>query len=229
MVVLRRHDSPKRGGRSTGDLFFDITRVIKRAGGETVPKLVDHDQRREEVAEAAWRVIGRDGLEGATLREIAREAGFTTGVIQHYFRDRDELIAFAARLISEQGAERLHGAIAAHPPGRERLKALLGVLVPPSLRAARVAVLLGVWARAATDPRHNRIYLAQYARLRALFRDEVAAARAAGALAADLDVEDAADRLIAFGDGLCMRAGLDPDRYPESRRNHLIEVVLDRL
>ena len=50
-----------------------------------MPKVVDHDERREDVAEAAWRVIGRDGLEGATLREISREAGFTTGVIQHYF------------------------------------------------------------------------------------------------------------------------------------------------
>jgi len=194
-----------------------------------MPKLVDHDLRREEVAEAAWRVIGRDGIEGATLREIAREAGFTTGVIQHYFRDRDELLAFAARLISEQGAARLQAAIAGHPPGRQRLQALLEVLVPKSLRAARVAVLLGFWARAATDPRHNAICLAQFARLRALFRDQVAAARAAGALRADLDIEDAADRLIAFGDGLCMRAGLDPDRYPEPRRRHLIGATLDSL
>ena len=83
-----------------------------------MPKLVDHDLRREEVAEAAWRVIGRDGIEGATLREIAREAGFTTGVIQHYFRDRDELLAFAARLISQQGSARLAEAIADHPAGR---------------------------------------------------------------------------------------------------------------
>ena len=194
-----------------------------------MPKLVDHDQRREEVAEAAWRVIGRDGLEGATLREIAREAGFTTGVIQHYFRDRDELLAFAARLISEQGAERLHAAIAAHPPGRARLRGLLEVLVPTSLRAARVAVLLGFWARAATDSRHNAIYLKQYARLRALFREQVVAAIASGALPSGLDPDDAADSLIAFGDGLCMRAGLDPERYPEVRRRHLIDRAIAAL
>jgi TetR/AcrR family transcriptional repressor of bet genes len=193
-----------------------------------VPKLVDHDQRREEVAEAAWRVIGRDGLEGATLREIAREAGFTTGVIQHYFRDRDELLAFAARLISEQAVERQKEAVRAHPPGRERLVALLEILVPPGMRAARVAVLLGFWARAATDPRHNAIYLKQYARLRALFREQVAAAMTAGALARG-DIDDMTDHLIAFGDGLCVRAGLDPERYPQARRRHLIEHALDAL
>ena len=193
-----------------------------------MPKLVDHDQRREEVAEAAWRVIGRDGLEGATLREIAREAGFTTGVIQHYFRDRDELLAFAARLISEQAVERQGEVLRAHPPGRERLIALLEILVPPGMRAARVAVLLGFWARAATDPRHNAIYLKQYARLRALCREQVAAAIAAGAIATG-DVDDISDNLIAFGDGLCMRAGLDPERYPQARRRHLIEHALDAL
>ena len=193
-----------------------------------MPKLVDNDQRREEVAEAAWRVIGRDGLEGATLREIAREAGFTTGVIQHYFRDRDELLAFAARLISEQAVERQKEAVRAHPPGRERLVALLEILVPPGMRAARVAVLLGFWARAATDPRHNAIYLKQYARLRALFREQVAAAMIAGALARG-DIDDMTDHLIAFGDGLCVRAGLDPERYPQARRRHLIEHALDAL
>ncbi len=194
-----------------------------------MPKLVDHDERREEVAEAAWRVIGRDGLDGATLREIAREAGFTTGVIQHYFRDRDELLAFAARLISDQSHERLQAAIAEHPPGRARLVALIEVLVPVNLRAARVAVLLAFWARAATDGRHNTIYLKQYARLRAIFRAEVGAAIEAGALARASDIDDATDRLIAFGDGLCMRAGLDPERYPEPRRRHLIDQMLASL
>lgn len=194
-----------------------------------MPKLVDHDLRREEVAEAAWRVIGRDGIEGATLREIAREAGFTTGVIQHYFRDRDELLAFAARLISQQGSERLAEAIAAHPAGRERLRVLLGILVPSCLRAARVAVLLGFWARAATDPRHNAIYLKQYARLRAVFREQVALAAASGAVAPGSDIDDVTDRLIAFGDGLCMRAGLDPERYPEPRRRQLIDSLLAAL
>jgi len=194
-----------------------------------MPKLVDHDQRREEVAEAAWRVIGRDGLEGATLREIAREAGFTTGVIQHYFRDRDELLAFAASLISEQSAQRLQVAIADHPVGRARLTALLEVLVPANLRAARVAVLLGFWARAATDPRHNGIYLKQYARLRAVFRAQIGAAVEAGVLARTTDIDDATDHCIAFGDGLCMRAGLDPERYPEPRRRHLIDQMLGTL
>jgi AcrR family transcriptional regulator len=44
--------------------------------------------RREEVLMHARRVIMRDGLEATSLRRIAREGGFTTGVLTHYFADK---------------------------------------------------------------------------------------------------------------------------------------------
>ncbi|MBA4102389.1 MAG: TetR/AcrR family transcriptional regulator, partial [Arthrobacter sp.] len=36
-----------------------------------MPKIVDHDERRLELVDATWRIIARQGLEGATMREIA--------------------------------------------------------------------------------------------------------------------------------------------------------------
>jgi AcrR family transcriptional regulator len=51
--------------------------------------------RRDQIADAAWQVIRQVGLRRATLREIARGAGFTTGVIGHYFASRDELLGYA--------------------------------------------------------------------------------------------------------------------------------------
>lgn len=50
-----------------------------------MPKIVDHDQRRRELAEAAWKVITEVGIDGATTREIARASGYSTGVLAHYF------------------------------------------------------------------------------------------------------------------------------------------------
>jgi AcrR family transcriptional regulator len=51
--------------------------------------------RRLEVTEAAWRVIAREGLDRASMRAIAQELGASTGVVTHYFRDKDELTLFA--------------------------------------------------------------------------------------------------------------------------------------
>lgn len=46
-----------------------------------------HHERREQIAEAAWRVIQREGIAKVNLREIAREGGYTTGVLSRYFRE----------------------------------------------------------------------------------------------------------------------------------------------
>jgi AcrR family transcriptional regulator len=46
-----------------------------------MPKIVDWDARRDEILSATWRVIVRDGIAGATVRAIAREAGCSPGIL----------------------------------------------------------------------------------------------------------------------------------------------------
>ena len=77
-----------------------------------MPRVVDHEERREAIAEATWRVIERAGPDGANMREIAREAGYTTGVVTHYFRDKRELMAFAFGLMVDRSMARVVGAAA---------------------------------------------------------------------------------------------------------------------
>ena len=46
-----------------------------------MPKVVDHAARREEIVDALLRVAERDGLDGVSLRAVAREGGWSTGVL----------------------------------------------------------------------------------------------------------------------------------------------------
>ena len=57
-----------------------------------MPRVVDIEQRRTELTDATARVIARSGLEAATMREIAAEAGWTTGALTHYFTDKHDLL-----------------------------------------------------------------------------------------------------------------------------------------
>ena len=50
-----------------------------------MPKIVDHERRRAEIVQTTWRVIARRGLDGATLREVAAEAGYANGALKPYF------------------------------------------------------------------------------------------------------------------------------------------------
>lgn len=72
-----------------------------------MPKLVDHEIRKLDVAEAAARVVAERGIENATIRTIARRAGLSTGALAHYFDGKDELMAHALRWATERMADRL--------------------------------------------------------------------------------------------------------------------------
>src|ERR1700683_1482597 len=72
-----------------------------------VPKEVDHDARRRELADAASRVIARNGLSATTLAQVAEEAGWSIGFIRYYFPNKDELIASALWRVGERVDERI--------------------------------------------------------------------------------------------------------------------------
>jgi len=62
------------------------------------PKVVE--DRREQIAEAAMRVFAQKGYMRATNKDIAREAGITTGLIYHYFDSKEALLKAIVELRS---------------------------------------------------------------------------------------------------------------------------------
>ncbi|WP_291797205.1 TetR/AcrR family transcriptional regulator [Brevibacterium sp.] len=60
-----------------------------------MPKIIDHDERRDEFAEAVCRLIVREGAANVTTRQIAAEAGYSTGILAHYFADKSEVMKYA--------------------------------------------------------------------------------------------------------------------------------------
>ena len=72
-----------------------------------MPKIVDHAERRREVLDATWRVIARSGLDTATTRAIAEEAGYSIGVLTHYFSDKQDILVSAHRLAFARARERI--------------------------------------------------------------------------------------------------------------------------
>ena len=62
-----------------------------------MPKIVDHDSRKAVFAEAAIRLVARDGLEGLTMRAVAAESGLSYGSLFHYFDSKDDLLMHAIR------------------------------------------------------------------------------------------------------------------------------------
>lgn len=186
-----------------------------------MPRVVDHDERRERIAEAAWRVIERAGPAGANLREIAREAGYTTGVTTHYFRDKRELIAFAFGLVVNRSTARMAASMAE----TGILGAMAQLLPLDEERRRETTVWLALIGASLTDPDLAHELRQRYRQTREamlpIFGKMLRGAREAA--------DDVADELLAVVDGITVDALADPERYPPERQLSLLRRALERL
>lgn len=57
-----------------------------------MPKLVNAEERRQEIADAAGGVVARQGLDTVRFQDVSEELGWTTGVLTHFFKNKDDLL-----------------------------------------------------------------------------------------------------------------------------------------
>jgi TetR/AcrR family transcriptional regulator, transcriptional repressor of bet genes len=120
-----------------------------------MPKIVDHAQRRDEIALVACRVVAEHGFDQASMVRIAREAGYTTGMLAHYFESKQDIVIAALRLILRRIEERL-----TRPPGRGRpdlLELLIEALPVDTHRHIECAFWTSFWGQVTADRRLKRI------------------------------------------------------------------------
>jgi TetR/AcrR family transcriptional repressor of bet genes len=120
-----------------------------------MPKIVDHEQRRDEIALVACRVVAEHGFDQATIVRIAREAGYTTGMVAHYYDTKQEIVIAALRLILRRIEERL-----TRPAGdgqSDLLTILTEALPVDEERYTECAFWTAFWGQVSADKKLKRI------------------------------------------------------------------------
>jgi TetR/AcrR family transcriptional regulator, transcriptional repressor of bet genes len=131
-----------------------------------MPKIVDHDQRREDIAHVACQVIAKHGFEQATVARIARAAGFTTGMVAHYFESKQQIVIAALRLILTRMEQRLN--VQTRAGETSLFKVLSESLAIDAQRLAECAFWTAFWGQVTVDAKLKRINAAvhkEYQRL----------------------------------------------------------------
>ena len=116
-----------------------------------MPKIVDHDERRDQIALVACRVVAENGFDQATIVRIAREAGYTTGMVAHYFDTKQDIIIAALRLILRRIEERLT------KPATDLLTVLSEALPIDEQRFIECAFWTAFWGQVSADKKLKRI------------------------------------------------------------------------
>ena len=189
-----------------------------------MPKFVDIDERRAELAAAAAQLIARSGLGAATMRDVAAEAGWTTGALTHYFSDKRELLLFTFRssLAQRHAARDARERMA---PKDALVRSLEGALPLDDERRRHWMVTVAFCAQAAGDEELSRAQRDAYRD----FRDRIA--ELVGRFG-PVSLEEAtarAEHLIAVADGIAVQALFDPTGWPADRQLSRLHDAIEPL
>ncbi len=125
------------------------------------------DRSREEILEAARRVLLNKGVGGTTVDAVAREAGLTKTALYYYFPSKDALLFELMYGVLQTHAQAVHDAVEDAADGAAALGTLIRTSVTefaPRLDDFRLAFLQGQVA----SPGSVHFDEAQFARIRPL-------------------------------------------------------------
>lgn len=94
-----------------------------------MPIKVDHSLRRKEVAQIAAHLIAKRGIHYTTIREVAKQSGHSRNIVEHYFKNKEDLINSALALANEQYFSRMESVLIGRK-GLDSLRARLKSVLP---------------------------------------------------------------------------------------------------
>ena len=191
-----------------------------------MPKIVDHAARRHEIALAACRSISSRGLDNVTLAHIAQEAGYTTGMIAHYYETKWDVVLAALRLMHDRLGEKLSAGIQAD----RSLAELLSDLLPTNPeQKSESRAWLAFWAVAVSRPKLVKWSSDIHTDWRALIKRCICAMTPGAARWKEPLLEDVVSSIILFMDGLFIKALTRSSAYPPKDQMRLLGQHLEAL
>ncbi|MGW0246705.1 TetR/AcrR family transcriptional regulator [Nocardia goodfellowii] len=196
-----------------------------------MPRQVDHDLRRHQIAEAVWRLAGRGGLEQVTLRLVAAEAGVSARLLQYYFGTREQLLLGALEILNndaEQQAKERMAALGEAPGMRAIVRGVLHEMLPlDEERRNRHVVYAAYFIRFLTEPALVAVARDSPPALANLVADLIIEGQRLGQVRDDADPAAEAAFLLAGTEGLQTRVLLA--QLSAERAVELIDMQLDRV
>jgi AcrR family transcriptional regulator len=177
--------------------------------------------RRLLILEAAAVVISERGVDAARMADIAEQAGVSLGLVQHYFRHRERLLAEVFRHELQRVETSWRSFVEPESPPLERLIDYFALCVPTDADlssreyAPRWGFWLELWSKGHRDASIGAQVPGVYATFAEPFTRAIDEGIAAGQFAPRAAVADVVDRLVALIDGLAVQtmvAGMNAGR-----------------
>ncbi len=194
-----------------------------------MPKVIDHDERREHLVDVTWGLIVRGGLEAATMREIATAAGFANGALKRYFATKDALVAATF----DRALSMMHRHISASVAdisGVEALRVMCyGTMPLDAKRVTAGRVLMAFWEMSLSNKDlHNR-YQEHLKAWRGLLHEHIRRARTDGDIRTSTPDEQLVDEIVLMTAGANVMSLVGPRFSTRKLHKQHLDTFFDRL
>jgi AcrR family transcriptional regulator len=195
-----------------------------------VPKLIDHDSRRHEIAHAVWRIVVRDGVSAVSIRDVAAEAGLAVGSVRHVFGTKAELLEYSMALVHERARERVAAHFSIKDPHKFAEAVLAEVMPLDDQRRTEMAVNMAVVAESPSHPALRRVALDAQQAVSGACAAVLTRLQNEHLIRPKVDLAYETERLHALVDGLALHAltvdrkDLRPKAILAVLRKHLAEL-----
>jgi AcrR family transcriptional regulator len=198
-----------------------------------VPRRVDHEERRQQIAEALLRTAAARGLHATGMREVAAEAGVSLRLVQYYFGTKEELLLAAMQQLAARFAARATARFRQANSGPASPRDVIAAILAESLpaddeRRTFHLIYTAYLALSLTDPALAIAPLVKNSgAVAGVLAAQLRAAKAAGDTPAHLDPDLEALSLMAMSAGLAtsVLAGQSTARQAQA----VVDYHLDRL
>ncbi|MGH7021969.1 MAG: TetR/AcrR family transcriptional regulator [Caulobacteraceae bacterium] len=187
----------------------------------------DHDERREAFAMAALRVIMRAGVGGLTVREVAKEAGFTTGALTHYFTSKDQVLILASECSAKPVRERMVRSATEKSPLVALRRVVADALPITPVTRGYWRVWVGFWERSSYNPDVARVMGERYDEWHGRLARLIRRAQDEGYAIKSFDPDLAAQELVAVIDGIGVQVLLGVGRLSVARQWRIIDTWIE--
>ncbi|MBB4827063.1 AcrR family transcriptional regulator [Sporosarcina luteola] len=165
------------------------------------------------------------GMEGATVRNIAEEAGLSLGALRHYFSTQDDLLVYAMTLVTERATDRIEAVVKRNLPPKEMVLAVLYEIVPLNEeKRAEMQVWFAFVAH--VSHRKNELPIPDDGIWKGV-QKLIYYLNQISLLKPELDLELETERLYSLIDGIAIHALLEPERLDAERVRKTIHYHID--
>jgi AcrR family transcriptional regulator len=183
---------------------------------------------RERLLAAARSVFARSGFHGASVEEVASEAGFSTGALYSNFDGKEDLFLVLMEREIEEHAREISDAVSARASMAERATGGARQWMTMIEREPELLLLfMEFWAYGVRDARVRPKVAARFAQMREVLTKLIAD----GAREFDLELEIPAEQLAvavdALADGIARQKLADPDAVPDELMGRVLALLFE--